>query len=177
MTGMDATFSRLLTATAEITRPDVELDADGGPKTPAYHATGESARVRITPARAGSEDGLLGRTEEVTHVIYAPPADIRMGDRLVTRPVTTVLTADVEAGETELPVARTAGIRDGQSVQIGAEEPTVMSVTAEAIVVTPGVASAHEEGEAVSVVERYEVLGVEDAAGMGHHLRLTATKL
>ncbi|MGI5820362.1 MAG: hypothetical protein ACOX9R_19920 [Armatimonadota bacterium] len=175
MAGTDATFRGLLLATAEITRPDVTLDAEGGPRTPTYHPTGASARVRITPARAGSEDGLLGRMEEVTHVIYAMPADIRIGDRLVTRPVTTALSEDVEAGETELPVACTDGIRDGGRVRVGGDELTVMSVTAGAVVVRPGVAIACEEGEAVSVVERYEVLGVKDAAGMGHHLRLTAT--
>ena len=132
-------------------------------------------RVRITPAHCGSEDDLLGRTEEVEHVIYAMPADIRMGDRLVVRPVTTTLTEDVDADATALPVSSTAGVVDGQRVEVGDEELTVTAVSAEAVTVTPGVAEGYNEGEAVSVVVRYEVLGVEDAAGVGHHLRVMAT--
>lgn len=173
MAEADATFEALLTATAQITRPRVDLDAEGGPKTPVYEPTGESVRVRIVPARSGSEDDLLGRTEDVTHVIYAMPADIRMGDRLVTRPVTTALSEDVDAGATALPVADTDGILDGQRVEIGPEELTVTAVSGNALSVTPALASGYEEGEAVSVVMRHEVLGVEDAAGMGHHLKMT----
>ncbi len=174
MAGSDATFEALLTQTAQIARPSVELDGDGGPKTPTWELTGESVRVRIAPARSGSEDGLLGRTEDVTHVIYARFADIRVADRLITRPVTTALSDDVEAGATELPVSATAGIRDGQRIEIGDEELTVVEVGSVAIGVTPGVASDYEQGAAVCVVVRYEVLGVADAAGAGHHLRLVA---
>jgi len=173
MAGMDRTFAGLLTATAEVMRPTVELDAEGGPKTPVYEKTGQSVRVRITPARSSSEDDLLGRTEDVTHVVYAEPADIRVADRLVTRPVTTALNEDVDAGATVLPVTSTAGIRDGQTVEIGGDEATVLEVETDALTVAPGVSVAYDEGEDVCVVERYQVQGVEDAAGMGHHLRVT----
>jgi predicted RecA/RadA family phage recombinase len=173
---MDATLEDLLTATAMIARPRVELDADGGPRTPVYEATGESARVRITPARSASRDGLLGRVEDVTHVIYTEPADIRMGDRLVTRPRAAALSEDVEAGVTVLPVDATEEIRDGETVEIGAEERLVVAVTEESVTVASALAGGYEEGEAVRVVVRYEVLGVEDAGGMGHHLRLTAAE-
>lgn len=175
MSGTDATFEALLTGTAQIARPSVALDGEGGPRTPVYAPTGESARVRITPARSGSSDGLLGRTEEATHVIYARPADIRVADRLVVRPVTATLSEDVEARATELPVTSVEGFRDGQRVEIGDEELTVTAVSANVLAVTPGVAEAYEKGEAVSVLARYEVLGVEDAAGAGHHLRIMAT--
>ncbi|MFO8079047.1 MAG: hypothetical protein R6V07_01970 [Armatimonadota bacterium] len=171
---MDATFEDLLTATATIARPRVELDADGGPRTPVYEPTGESARVRITPARSGSRDGLLGRVEDVTHVIYTEPADIRVGDRLVIRRVVTELSEDVDGGATELPVRSTADIRDGDRVEIGTEERIASAVTGESVTIASALAGSYEEGEAVRVVERYEVLGVEDAGGMGHHLRLTA---
>ncbi len=174
MAGTDSVFADLMTGTAEVARPTVELDGDGGPKTPTYDMTGQSVRVRVTPARSTSEDDLLGRMKDTTHVIYAEPADIRMGDRLVTRPVTTVLTEDVVAGDSVLRVRSTTGMRDGQTVVIGGEEKTVLSVGAETLTVTPVMAGDRDEGEAVSVVVRYEVLGVEDAAGMGHHLRVTA---
>jgi hypothetical protein len=173
----DATFEALLTEIAQIARPVVLLDADGGPATPIYEPTGESVRVRIAPARAGSRDGLLGRTEEATHVIYAAPADLRVADRLIVRPVVTSLSADVEAGASVLPVTATEGLRDGQRVEIGGEELTVAAVGAGEIRVTPAVTSDYEAGEALSVVVRYEVLGVADEAGAGHHLRLGATEI
>jgi hypothetical protein len=174
MSGTDATFEDLMTGMAQVARPTVELDGDGGPKTPVYESTGESVRVRIVPAHASSEDGLLGRVEDVTHVIYAMPADIRVADRLVTHPVATKLSEDVEAMATELPVVSTNGFQDGQRVLIGGEELTVTGVGAEALTITPILAQGYDEGEAVTVAIEYEVLGVEDAAGMGHHLRITA---
>ncbi|MFP4250394.1 MAG: hypothetical protein ACLFU7_12090 [Armatimonadota bacterium] len=173
---MDATFEDLLTATATIARPRVELDADGGPTTPVYEPTGESARVRITPARSASRDGLLGRVEDVTHVIYTEPADIRLGDRLVTGRVAAALSEDVEPGATVLPVRSSGEIRDGERVEVGAEERLVVAVTEESVTVASALAEGYEEGEAVRVVVRYEVLGVEDAGGMGHHMRLTAVE-
>lgn len=172
----DATFEALMTLTAEIARPRVDLDDDGGPKTPVFEATGESVRVRITPARSGSEDALLGRIEDADHVIYAMPADVRMGDRLVVRPVATALSECVDGGATELPVVSTDGIRDGQRIEIGDDELTVTGVDAARVSVTPGVEAAHEEGEAVRVVVRYGVMGVEEAVGVRHHLRITAVR-
>lgn len=172
----DATFAELLTATAEIARPVVALDADGAPKTPTYEPTGESARVRITPARSTSEDDLLGRVEDDAYVIYAESADIRMGDRLVTRPVTTALSEDVEAGAALLPVESTDGLRDGRAVEVAGLEFTVLAVEGDSIRVTPLVLLSLEEGESVSVVVRYEVLAVKDVAGAGHHLRVVAVE-
>ncbi len=173
----DATFDELLTETAQIERPVVELDAEGGPRTPTCQPTGESVRVRIADARTLSERGLLGRAEDVTHVIYARIADLRAADRLVTRPVTTALAEDVEAGESTLPVEATDGIRDGMCVELGAQEMTVRAVGAGELTVTPPTNADHEAGESVRVIERYLVMAVEDAAGAGHHLRIAAKAL
>ena len=173
----DATFEALMTESAQIARPVVLLDADGGPATPIYEPTGESVRVRIAPARAGSRDGLLGRTEEATHVIYATPEDVRVADLLIVRPMVTSLSADVDAGVSVLPVTATEGLLDGQRVEIGDEELTVAAVGAGEIHVTPALAGEYEAGEALTLVVRYEVLGVADEAGVGHHLRLSATEI
>jgi hypothetical protein len=174
MTTQDAAFEELLTTTAEIARPQVTVDGEGSPMTPVYAATGGSARVRIAPARSTSEDGLLGRTEDVTHVIWAEPADIRMGDRLVTRPLETELSEEVASGDVVLPVNRTEGLREGQTVEVDAEQATVIAVGSNALTVDPGLADGYEAGTTVRLVVTYEVLGVEDVAGMGHHLRITA---
>ncbi len=97
----DGVFRELLTATATVERPVVELDGDGAPRTPRYEEVVAGVAVRLAPARTVSEDDLLGRTEEVTLIAYLEPMDLRPGDRLVTRPVATVLSEDVAAGATE----------------------------------------------------------------------------
>ena len=170
----DAVFDGLLTETAEIERPEVGLDVEGGPQTPTYQATGETVRVRTADARILSERGLLGRTEDVTHVVYAQISDLRHGDRLLTRPWTTVLTEDVETGVTLLRMVSTEGLRDGQRVALGGQELTVLAVECDQIRVTPATGASYEAGESVTVLERYLVMAVEDAAGAGHHLRVAA---
>lgn len=171
----DGIFHELLTETATVERPVVELDGDRAPRTPRYEELAAGVAVRLAPARTVSEDGLLGRSEDLTQVAYLEPMDLRPADRLVTRPVATVLSADVAAGATELPVADTAGVLEGQSVEVGAgnavEEHVVAQVGSGVVTLAKGLAREHEEGEAVRVVRRYEVIEVADEAGAGHHLR------
>lgn len=173
----DAVFMELLTETATVLRPRVALDDDGAPKTPAYERTGDEVRLRVMPGRIASADGLLGRTEDATRVVYAEMADLRPADRLEARPVRTELADDADAGETTLPVESVAGLLDGQRVVVGDEEVTLVAVGVDEVTVTPGLAADHEAGEAVEVLVRYEVLTVEDEAGAGHHLRLRAIEL
>ncbi len=178
---MDAAFERLLTDEATITRPQVELDGEGGPKTPRYEDTGTTVRVRIVAAGTASEDDLLGRTEDVTHLVYAEVADVRPSDRLVTRPGATTLSEDAGAGATVLAVACTSGFLDGQRIEVGAgdcaDEVTVVSVGEGELTVSPGLAEGHVEGEAVCVLQRYEVMAVEDEAGAAHHLRMAVRRV
>lgn len=174
---MEAAFSGLLTQRAEIERPLVELDSEGGPQTPRYESLGMSVRVRIADARTASNRGLLGRREDTTHVIYSEMAELRNGDQLVTRPVQGELAEDLEAGATWLPMISTEGFLDGQRVELGGQEFTVLAVEQERLKVTPATGTAHEAGEQVRVIERYLAMVVEDAAGMGHHLRIEAKSL
>ncbi|MEA3400640.1 MAG: hypothetical protein U9R79_05275 [Armatimonadota bacterium] len=176
---VDATFRELMTGEAAVMRPDVDLDGEGGLKTPVYEEVQSGVRVRIARARTDSEDDLLGRAEDISHVAYGEVVDVRPADRLVTRPVQTALAEDVESGATELPVASTDGLHDGQDVEIGAivEERVITVVGASSITVSPALEAEHSAGEAVRVVEQYEVVAVEDAAGAGHHLRMMVRKL
>lgn len=171
----DGVFRELLTETAMVERPVVELDGEGAPRTPRYEELAAGVGVRLAPARTVSEDGLLGRTEDVAQVAYLEPMDLRPADRLVTRPVATALSADVEAGATELPVADTIGLLEGQSVEVGAgdvlEEHVVAQVSVGTVTLARGLAQEHLEGEPVRVVRRYEVIEIADEAGAGHHLR------
>lgn len=171
----DGVFRELLTATAAVERPKVERDGDGAPRTPRYEELVVGVAVRLAPARTVSEDDLLGRNEAITLIAYLEPLDLRPGDRLVTRPVATVLSEDVAAGAAELPVADTTGLLEGQSVEVGAgdalEEHVVAAVGAGTLTLAAGLAREHAEGEAVRVVRRHEVIEVADEAGAGHHLR------
>jgi len=177
----DAIFRELLTETATVERPTVELDGDRAPRTPRYEELAVGVAVRLTPARTVSEDGLLGRSEDVTQVAYLEPMDLRPADRLVTRPVATVLSEDVEAGTTVLPVADTTGLLQGQSVEVGAgdalEEHVAAAVGAGTVTLAAGLANEHGEGESVRVVQRYGVIEVADEAGAGHHLRAVVRAL
>lgn len=171
----DVIFEDLLVSEAELRRPVVKLAEDGVPETPVYEPEGSVLQVRITPAASGSEDDLLGRVENATEVCYVLPGDVRVADRLVVHAGQTALAEDTEAGTTVLVVGDTSELRDGQQVEIGGaevEEVTIVSVAADSITVSPALSAEHAAGDRVTVLERHEVLAVEDAAGAGHHLRL-----
>ncbi|MGD9495694.1 MAG: hypothetical protein AB7Y46_05225 [Armatimonadota bacterium] len=173
----DAVFRELLSETAAIMRPRVTVDGEGVPATPRYEQVSAAVPARIMPRSTASEDDLLGRMEDITHLAFLEPADLRPSDRLVTRPVATALAEDVWAGASVLPVASSEGFRDGQSVEVGEEERIVTAVAAGALTVAPALAEAHEAGEAVRVLRRFEVIEVVDEAGAGHHLRAVVREL
>lgn len=171
----DQVFRNLLIHRAEIGRPRVELDIDGSPATPVFDTVAAALHCRLTPARNVSEDDLLGRAEEATHVLYAEPTDLRANDRVSLRPVTTALTQDASAGQTLLAVETTDELNVGIEVEIGSggttEEHTITNVGIDEIEVAPPLDQDHQAGEPVSVVRRYHVLTVQDEAGAGHHVK------
>ena len=171
----DTVFRELLTEVATIARPRVELDGEGAPKTPSYEAIEHGVAVRVGGARTASDDDLLGRDEDVTHVAYLEPTDLRPSDRLEIRTAESSLAAGADAGETVLSVSSTDGFVEGACVVIGvnatAEEQIVASAGGQVLVIAEGLARGHEAGESVGIVERFEVIAVEDEAGEGHHLR------
>jgi len=171
----DANFQGLLADEVLIRRPAVELDVEGAPQTPTYEQVADGVRARVMPGSAASEDDLLGRLDEATHVLYTQSLDLRTNDRIVVRPVTTELTEDVETGETILPVASTVGMWDSAQVEIGSEADrevrTIIEVRVGELVIASGLDAAHEKGEPVSMVRYYDVLVIQNEAGAGHHLR------
>jgi len=171
----DANFKDLLIEEIVVERPVVELDAEGMPQTPRYEKVAGEVAGRVMPFSAVSEDGLLGRLDDATHVLYVEPLDLRPNDRVVSCPISTSLAADVAQGDATLPVASVAGITDGMQVEVGAEGSaevrTVIEVGVNEILIAPELVSPHAEGEPVSVVRRYDVLVIRDEAGAGHHLR------
>ena len=171
----DASFRKLLIEEVIVRRPSVELGPEGVPYTPTYADVADSVRVRVMPASAVSEDDLLGRLEEATHVLYVEPFDLRENDRIVVRPAATALTEDVQQGATTLPVKSVGGMLEGAQVEIGVgsvrELRTIVGVGCGELEVAPELQEAHEQDEPVSMVRKYDVLTVSDEAGTGHHLR------
>ncbi len=171
----DLAFQSLLIHRVEIGRPRVELDIDGSPVTPVFDVVTALLPCRLAPARNVSDDDLLGRGEEATHVLYAEPVDLRAGDRVCLRPVTTALTEDVSASGTSIAVHSADGFSTGSEVEIGSgeetEERAVVDAAPGEIEVAPALDQDHEAGEPVSVVRRYHVLTVQDEAGAGHHVK------
>lgn len=178
----DQAFANLLIHRVEIGRPKIELDFDLAPETPTFEIVAAALPCRIAPAKNVSQDDLLGRTEQATHVLYAEPTDLRAKDRVSLRPVSTALTEDAGVGETILTVQSADGFNTGIEVEIGSgettEERTITSIDTDEIEVAPALDHDQQAGEPVSVVEQYLVLSVQDEAGAGHHvkavLRVTA---
>jgi len=171
----DANLRELLIEEVTVRRPSVELGPEGVPHTPIYEDVTDNVRVRVMRASAASKDGLLGRLDDATHVLYAEPLDLRANDRIVLRPAATTLTEGVEQGDTTLPVASVSGMLEDAEVEIGTgsgrEARTLVGIGPAELLVAPELDASHEVGEAVSVVRKYDVLTVSDEAGTGHHLR------
>ena len=171
----DQVFRNLLIHRAEIGRPRVELDFDGSPVTPAFDEVEAALPCRLAAVKNVSEDDLLGRAEEATHVLYAEPTDLRAGDRIRLRPVNTTLVEDAGTGETLLAIDSTDELKVGIEVEIGSgqstEEHTITNVGTEEIQVAPPLDQDHQTGEPVSIVRQYHVLTVQDEAGARHHVK------
>ncbi len=171
----DQTFGNLLIHRVEVGRPRVELDIDGSPETPTFDTVTAALPCRIAPARNVSDDELLGRAQEATHVLYAEPADLRAGDRVCLRPVNTTLTENASAGATLLAVEDANEFNVGVEVEIGSEqsteEITITNLGTDEIEVAPALTNDHQAGDPVSIVRRYHVLTVQDEAGAGHHVK------
>ena len=177
----DKVFRGLLIHEAEILRPTVELDPDGVPKTPTFQTLVPAAACRLTPARAVSSDELLGRTGDASHVLYLEPMDVRVADRITIRPVRTSLSEDAPQGSTELKVTESTGLAAGNKIEVGcgdaAEVHMIASVSGKTIILREQLEQEHLSGEAVSMPRHYEVLGVTDEGGAGHHLRAVVKEL
>lgn len=177
----DQVFGGLLVHEAEVRRPRVELDQDGVPKTPVFEPLVPCVACRLVPARAVSDDDLLGRTQDASHVLYVEPMDLRVADQAVLRPTRTALSEDAMAESHELEVLDSSGLLAGLEIEVGssgsAETNMIAEVAGTTIVLRDGLGAEHEAGEAVSVLRHYEVLAVQDECGIGHHLRAVVKEL
>ena len=172
----DGSFLTLLRDVVSIRRPQVTVTALGTPRAPRYVPVTEDVPCRLQPLAANRAGTVLGQTEHATHAGYLEPADVRAGDLLVERVVRFELAEDVEAGSKGFVVSDEAGLARGLKVELGAGEGSELHLVTDGIggsvTVADAVSGDHPAGDPVYVVAVYEVCGVKDEAGQGHHLRL-----
>lgn len=172
----DGGFLTLLRDVVSVRRPQVDVSTLGNPRTPRYVMVTEDVPCTLQPVSSQYGETVIGQAERATHVAYLEPADVRAGDLLVERVVQFKLAEGVEAGSRVFRVADDAGLVAGLRVEFGAgtdcELRLVVSSAGDEATVDEPLAVGHEAGDAVYVVSTYEVCGVRDEAGRGHHLRL-----
>lgn len=172
----DACFVQLLHDVVCIWRPQVEVTRELGVRTPVYRLVAEAIPCMIQPASCRVLETVAGRVEQVTHTAYLEPVDLRPGDLLVERTSTATLAEAAHPGDEVVRVVGGSWVAVGDRLQIGAGETSelslALSVDGGVIGIGAPLAAPHGQDEPVYRVVSYEVLGVADEAGAGHHLRV-----
>lgn len=142
-----------------------------------------SVRGLVQPISTMARAGLLGLYPEGSHVVYLAGVvpEIAVGDLVVRRFAQGTLAEALEVGDQVIQVSGTLSPMAGDEIEIGesaAREVRRVTGGSEAgFVLDRPVEAAHEEGSAVALRQRYEVLGVEDEAGQGHHRRVVVRRV
>lgn len=171
----DYLFDELLNRRGNVTRPVVEVGGERLAREPRYAAVGLAVPLRVRPARTGLDQGLLGRWPQAAVVLYLRPGLVRALDRVGVVRAATELAEAAEEGARAIVVASTEGLESGARLHVRTSqalaEVVVESVEGRVVALREALEEAWEAGAAVEVVESYEVLGVEEAGGEGHHVR------
>ncbi len=171
----DGCFVALLRDVVCVRKPRVVLSSTGSPQTPVYALEAEDVPCCLQPAGSKTRDTLIGEIEGATHVAYLEPLDVSVGDLVVERVLADVLTEPVSAGDVSLAVAVPEGFSRGDRLEIGdgvdSELGMAGTVSEDGIALCEPLTAGHDEDEGVYSVAAYEVVGVRDEAGCGHHLR------
>lgn len=167
---VDLNLVGLLRHEVWIERPEVRMVAGDVAVARSVRQAG-LVRARIRPLEAQETAGLLGRLEEAQYAVYlAGEEALAEGDVLVQRVWVTRLAEEVAQGARELRVEE-AMARPGEELEVGEQHGIVAGVLGAVVRLAESLASAHEAGCEVVGVRRFEVLGVEDEGGQGHHRR------
>lgn len=172
----DPIFEELLEHIVNLGRPQVEVESDLQVAVPTYELLQAGVAARLRPIAAGIDRGLLGRFPHATAVAYLLPTDLEANDRLAQMVAATVLTEPALSGADTLTVASTAGFTTGEFAHLlsatGWEEVAIVAVAdEETLELVEPLIAGFAEGDVVQAVVSYEVLGVIEAAGAGHHLK------
>lgn len=172
----DNCFADLLLERVAVWRPQVALSPLGSPQAPVYEMVSDGVACSLQPVTAASVATVAGRLERTTHVAYARPVDVRAGDLLVERTLADTLAASVDAGDEGITAQQGLGFFAGQWVEIdagsGGELRMVEAVEGSELTLDVRLSSDHTAGAGVMGVMVYEVMGVRDEGGRGHHLRI-----
>ena len=174
---MDSTFRQLLRHEVTLQRPVSGTTAGGNVTGVTYEDVYADAQpARIVPVRTLLSGGILGAFPEATHVLYCEPLDLKAGYRVERELAATALAQAAQAGDEEIAVADDTGLQQGHVIELSAGEVTeaaeVRGVGDDLLALAGPLAHGFSVGTPVRAALRYDVLGVEDEAGAGHHLRV-----
>ena len=176
----DYLFEEVLNRRGNVTRPVVEVGGEGLAREARYEAVGVAVALRVRPVRAALDHGLLGRWPQATTVLYLQPGQARALDRVGVVTGATELAEEVQEEATEISVASAGGIEVGARLHLregtSFAEVVVESVAGATLALREALETGFGAGASVETVVSYEVAGVEDAGGEGHHGRAAARK-
>ena len=172
----DPIFAELLEDTVNLSRPQVEVEPDLQVAAPSYELLEAEAVARVRPIAVGLDRSWLGRFPRASAVAYLLLTDLQPNDRLGQVVTSTVLTEAALPGTDTLTVAATAGFAGGIFAHLlgasGWEETAIAAVgDEETLELVEPLIGGFAEDDVVQAVVSYEVLGVVEEAGAGHHLK------
>ena len=172
----DLIFEGLLEDTVNLSRPQIEVENDLQVAVPTYELVQVGLPGRVRPILVDIDRGLLGRFPRATAVGYLLMTDLQPNDRLAQVVASTVLTEEALNGVDTLTVAATDGFAAGYFAQlrdVAHWEEVVIAAVAdeETLELAEPLAVDFAENDVVEAVVSYEVLGVLDESGVGHHLK------
>jgi hypothetical protein len=171
----DYLFAEVLNRQGSVSRAAVTVEAGGLAREAVYGLVQAAAPLRLRPVRGGLDDGLLGLWPSAGAVAYLAAGTLRARDRLGVVRAIEELAEDAEAGAVTLALGAGHGIVAGDRLHLRGggrwAEVLVAGAEAEAVTLDLPLGEAWAKGAQVETVVAYEVLGVEDPAGAGHHQR------
>ncbi|NPV46502.1 MAG: hypothetical protein HPY69_06075 [Armatimonadetes bacterium] len=179
---VDVALAALLEHDLGIERATVASGPELGVANPEYVLVA-SVKGLVQPAGATARSGLLGLYPESSHVVYLAGVvpEVAVGDLVVRRAAQGVLAEPLEVADQVIQVSGALSLLAGDEIEIGEgagrEVRRVAEWSGEGFLLERPVEVAHAEGSPVALRQRYEVLGVEDEAGLGHHRRVVVRRL
>jgi tRNA-binding EMAP/Myf-like protein len=175
---VDPVFASLLIHNVTVKRPTESKTGELNLGAADYEDVYPNAvPARVVPARSTIDAGILGAFPDATHLAYCGIIDAAPGYLIERTLASSALAAPAAPGATQVSVASSTDFRVGHVVELGAEPESerahVVEVQVGMLRLQSPIVHAFAEGDPVRAVLRFDVLGVEDEAGAGHHLRLT----
>lgn len=175
-------FTALLHHDVFIDRLKTAGNGNGPTGSPAFDRLAQLHHALIQPLRAQMLQGPAGRYPQATHRAYIHHGLVGAGDRLVRIMERTTL-AEEALADAQAIVVEGAGqhATPGARVEIGegeqVEQRIIQSREGDSLGLNQPTAHGYPSGTPVAVVAHYEVQGVEDEGGQGHHDRLAVREI